>query len=235
MAKRYYPENTNDLKDVLDIKGLIGSSELVQLAIEAQGNPTVITLDRPYKMATSVRLIAAIMPVSVYSINQYNNSFYFTEMYSNQMFSPTLYKTSISQGNYSADDLVLALQAAIPAARPVNTSSLYNQGVTCNDGPPRGGYNVLFDDLTSTVAIHASDNSQNEGIYVHSRSATTRLVDVGSSCTISNIGTQGQGVTKFIVTTITSHNITTYAIVNLRFTNGVKTVFVKNYFLVQNF
>ena len=240
MTKRFFPENLAELKDINDIKSLLGPSELIQLAVEAQGNPAVITLAQPYKMATSVRMVAAIIPACVYSINQYNNNFYFTEMYA-QTYSPTLYKTAISAGNYSSDELILALQAAIPAARPV-TTTYYNSDVICNNGPPLGEYTVMFDDITSVVAIRKNSASAlfdditnpnpnpQQGMFVHCRSARSSLTGNFSKLSIS-MGASNAGVTAFTLTTNVKHNINTYALINFCFTNGTRSLAVSNYLL----
>jgi len=231
MSKRPFPENTEELRSIVDIQSLVGPSELVQLAVEARGNPAVITLAQPYKMATSVRMVAAIMPVCVFSINQYNNVFYFTEIYTHT-YSPTLYKTPISQGNYSSEEVVLAIQAAIPAARPVATR-YYNSDIAlpCNSGPPLGVYTVLFDDITSVIAIRATSTEQ-QGMFVHCPSQTRTSIGLRPNITIS-MGASSAGTTLFVLTTPSNHNISMHALVSLSFTNGRRTVTIENY-LVTN-
>lgn len=230
MSKRPFPENAQELKSIVDIKSLVGPSELVQLAVEARGNPVVITLAQPYKMATSVRMVAAIMPVCVFSINQYNNVFYFTEIYT-ETYSPTLYKTPIPQGNYSSEELVLAIQAAIPAARPVATRYYNSDIALCNSGPPLGDYTVLFDDITSVIAIRAASTEQ-QGMFVHCPSQTRTSIGLRSNITIT-MGASSAGSTLFVLTTPSNHNISMHALVSLSFTNGRRTVTIENY-LVTN-
>lgn len=240
LKRPFHCQNVSDMAHGHDYAPAAPKGKLIQLAIEAQGSPITLHLDQHYKMATSVRLVCAIIPTSLNAINSSNNNFYFTEMYS-ATYTPTLFRAGIAPGMYSIDELAAAVQAAIPSAVAVPATALYN-GLSPNTGRPLGTYTVAADSATSIIAVRAAATTL-RGMVVHAASAFADLSTSAAVHVISTsqtlaasarrvtltMGASSAGTTTFVAVTGSAHNIGAHAVVSLRFTNGAKSVAVLDY------